>query len=508
MYINVLEYLENVNDGNRCALSDEVESISYAQLREMAQRVGTFIAQKQVGTGKPIAVLIDRNVWSVILFMGIVYSGNFYVPIEPTMPSKRIEVIMNTLQPVMVLSAVGEKTIENRMVVTMEEALASSIDNELLSVIRKNSIDTDPLYAIYTSGSTGTPKGVLVSHRSIIDLVEQFAATFPFPDKPVFGNQAPFDFDVSAKDIYCSLKVGGTVQIIPKKLFSVPAQLIPYLNEHYVNVIIWAVSAMRIVSDYKIFDVHVPEFLSLIMFSGEVMPVKALNDWIDHLPKAEFVNLYGPTEITCNCTYYQVKKKFSNSEVLPIGKAFRNTKVFLLNEQNERISENDKGMIGEICVTGTCLALGYYNNGEKTNEAFVQNPLNGFYPECVYRTGDLGYYGEEGELFFASRKDYQIKHMGHRIELGEIEVAVNALEFIDVGCCLFDEKREKIILCYQSKEACDKAIVRELSKVLPKFMWPQQFRHFEQLPMNKNSKLDRVLLKKICCEEGAERWKN
>ena len=190
--------------------------------------------------------------------------------------------------------------------------------------------------------------------------------------------------------------------------------------------------------------------------------------------------------------------------MLPIGKAFRNTSVFLLDEDGKLVEKLRTGVIGEICVRGTCLALGYYHNEEKTKEAFVQNPLNKDYPERIYRTGDLGYYDEEGNLFFASRMDFQIKHMGHRIELGEIEVAVNALDFIDVGCCIFDDKREKIVLCYQSKEACDKQIVRELARVLPKFMWPQKFKHFEQLPMNKNSKLDRVLLKEICCKEGAE----
>lgn len=504
MYTNVLEFLEEQKNRNDCALADENDSISYEKYQELARRAGSYIAGKGIGTGKPVAVLIDRNIWSIVLFMGIVYSGNFYVPIDPAMPDKRIELIFDTLKPVMILSAAEGKTIEGREVIAKEEVLSAGIDTEKLAAIRENALDTDPLYAIFTSGSTGTPKGVLVSHRSVIDLAEQFVRTFPFPEQPVFGNQAPLDFDVSVKDIYCALRLGGTVQVIPKKLFSMPAMLIPYLNEHHVNVIIWAVSAMRIVSDYKIFAIHVPEYLKLVMFSGEVMPIKALNDWMEHLPQAEFVNLYGPTEITCNCTYYPVKKQFSNDEVLPIGKAFRNTKVFLLNDRNEEIKTPGREMIGEICVKGTCLALGYYNNEEKTKEAFTQNPLNQEYPERIYRTGDLGYYDEDGNLFFASRKDYQIKHMGHRIELGEIEVAVNALDFVDVGCCIFDEKREKIILCYQSKEACDKLIVKELAKVLPKFMWPQKFRHFEKLPMNKNSKLDRVLLKKMCCEEGAE----
>lgn len=238
------------------------------------------------------------------------------------------------------------------------------------------------------------------------------------------------------------------------------------------------------------------------------MPVKTLNDWMDHLPQTRFVNLYGPTEITCNCTYYQIEKRFLNDETIPIGKSFRNTQVFLLDENEKEIvfdaNRNTKEKcLGEICVKGSCLALGYYNNEKKTNEVFVQNPLNKMYSEKIYRTGDLGYYGEEGNLYFASRRDYQIKHMGHRIELGEIEVAVNALEFVDVGCCIFDEKREKIILCYQARECCDKLIIKELAQVLPKFMWPQKFVYYEKLPMNKNGKIDRVQLKEECCR-GAQ----
>lgn len=503
MIINILEYLENnLSDlrADKCALSDERDTVSYIQLVEMAKRIGTYIAEQGQWRNKPIAVLIDRNVWSIVLFMGIVYSGNFYVPIDPTMPEKRIDLILNTLDPVMILSAVEGKELTGRCVIEKSECLNTEINEAILGDIRSRALDTDPLYAIFTSGSTGMPKGVLVSHRSVIDLAEQFTETFPFPEEPVFGNQAPLDFDVSVKDIYCALKLGGTVQIIPKKLFSVPAQLIPYLNERRISVIIWAVSAMRIVSNYKILDIHIPEYLSLVMFSGEVMPVKALNDWMDHLPDVKFVNLYGPTEITCNCTYYPVNRRFSNEEVLPIGKAFKNTQVFLLDEEGKEISGKTPDIIGEICVKGTCLALGYFNNEEKTKEAFVQNPLNAMYPERIYKTGDLGFYGADENIYFASRKDYQIKHMGHRIELGEIEVAVNALEFVDVGCCIFDEEREKIVLCYQAKEACDKQIIKELAKALPKFMWPQKFAFYEQIPMNKNSKIDRVYLKEQVCQ--------
>lgn len=494
MKINILEYLEEQGK-DKLALGDEREEITYGELQELSKKVGTYILNRGKYRNQPVAVLIDRNIWSIVLFMGVVYSGNFYVPIDPTMPKARIDKILDTLNPVMILSSLKGKEIEGREVVEAEECMAADIEEEKLIEIRRKAADTDPLYAIFTSGSTGVPKGVLVSHRSVIDLMEQFSETFQFPENPVFGNQAPLDFDVSVKDIYMAFKSGGQVRMIPKRLFSMPAGLIPYLNENKINVLIWAVSAMRIVSNYNILQEQLPKHLSLVMFSGEVMPVKVLNDWMDHLPDTTFVNLYGPTEITCNCTYYCVDRRFLKDEVLPIGNAFRNTTVFLLNESNREITAHEPEVMGEICVKGTCLAHGYYNNEEKTREAFVQNPLQNMYPERIYRTGDLGYYNKNGELYFASRKDYQIKHMGHRIELGEIEVAVNAIDFVETGCCIFDEKAEKIYLCYQAKEVCDKAIIKELAKSLPKFMWPQKLIHFDQIPMNKNGKIDRVFLK-------------
>ena len=503
MNINVLEYLEKSADlySGKSALVDDAGRVTYGELRAQAQAMGSHLAKVSGGrTGQPIAVSIDRNVGSLVAFLGVVYSGNFYVPLDLQMPAKRIELMLRTLQAetVVVRRQDGDRfrdmNIFNGRIVCFEEAVATPVDAAGLGRIRDRMVDTDPLYAVFTSGSTGVPKGVVVCHRSVIDLVEQFTDTFGFTADSVFGNQAPFDFDVSVKDIYLALKNGATLRIIPKMMFAVPVKLVEHLIQTGINTIIWATSALRIIANLKALDKTPPVQLTRIMFSGEVMPNKVLNYWRRRLPGAMYVNLYGPTEITCNCTYYKVERSFEDQEVLPIGVPFRNTDILLLNAENQRAGPDE---IGEICVRGTSLALGYYNNRDKTAEAFCQNPLNLAYPELIYRTGDLGKYNAAGELLFLSRKDFQIKHMGHRIELGEIEVALNALPFLDAAACLYDEANEKIVLFYQAAQACDKEIVLALRESLPKYMTPNRMVHYVQLPMNKNGKIDRVKLKEI-----------
>lgn len=500
MVRNVLEYLEAsaARFPEKTALKDEHEQLTYSEYVGQAKTIATWV-DANVTKGernRPVAVIIDRNIRSIVAFIGIVYSGNFYVPIDNTMPAERVNLIYDTLQPVAVLDARTNTSKPIEGATPIEEILAGGrIDEERLVAIRSGAVDTDPLYGIFTSGSTGVPKGVVVCHRSVVDLVEAFADAFGFDETMVHGNQAPFDFDVSVKDIYNAMRNGATVVVVPKKLFMLPKLLLEFLNEHQIDTMIWAVSALRIVSDFKALDaVETMPDIRFIMFSGEVMPVKALNYWIDNVPDALYVNLYGPTEITCNCTYFVINGKQDEWKALPIGKPFRNTRVLLLDEKREKLVTKP-GEVGELCVAGTSLALGYWNNPEKTKEAFFQDPSITQYPSTIYGTGDMAFYDENRDLVFASRRDFQIKHMGHRIELGEIEVALNAIPFIETSCCLYDEARGKIVCFYQSQSEDTRAIVKILGEKLPKYMWPNIFKRYDKLPMNKNSKIDRVKLK-------------
>lgn len=496
--INVLSYLENSaqNYPDKIAFADSSSEISFSLLKSRAQAMASGIS-KYVQPRQPVVFLAEKSTLTMTGFMGAVYAGCFYVLIDPRHPVHRIQTILSTLDTSLLIADKTRMKLAQSLgfegnILSLEQLSETPTDLEKLEKIRKDMLDIDPLYAIFTSGSTGVPKGVVVSHRSTIDFIDVFTKTFDITENDVIGNQAPFDFDVSVKDIYSGLKTGARVEIIPRGYFSFPTKLMDFLCDRNVTTLIWAVSALCFVTTMNGLEYRLPEKLKKIMFSGEVMPIKHLNKWRSFLPNAQYVNLYGPTEITCNCTYYIVDRQFDENQVLPLGVPFENERVFLLDENNCEVKQPE--ILGELCVSGTALSMGYYKNWEKTNEVFVQNPLNDRYIEPIYRTGDLAKYDKDGLMYYVTRKDFQIKHMGHRIELSEIEVAMNALDGVNRACCIYWQEKQKILAFYDGN-AQQQDIITQLKSVLPSFMIPNVFQCMENLPMTKNGKIDRGLLK-------------
>lgn len=494
---NILQYLESTENrnSNKLAIIEEENKITYFELLKKSKSVGSALC-KYVKPKMPVAVFMEKGINAIYSFFGTVYSGCFYILLNPELPQARLQKILEVANIKIVVTdekncEIANNLSENLTVLKIEDIQNDNIDESKLEEIRKKSLDIDPLYANFTSGSTGEPKGVLVSHKSVIDFINVFTNQFDINESDIIANQAPFDFDVSVKDIYSSIKTGATLLIVPKKLFSAPAKLLDYICDNNATTLIWAVSALCLITTFHGLDYKVPESVNKVLFSGEVMPIKHIKQWIEHLPDAKFVNLYGPTEITCNCTYHVVDKELNYEKQIPIGKPFDNEDVFLLDDTNKIITEKEK--TGEICVRGTTLALGYYNNKEQTNKSFVQNPLNSSYLDVIYRTGDLGYIGENDEFYFSGRKDFQIKHMGHRIELEEIELEINKLEKIKRVCCVYDNEKNKLYAFYIGE--IDKKELREsLSKKLPIFMIPNVLKQIDIFPLNKNGKIDRKQL--------------
>ena len=502
---NILEYLERSAQlyPEKPALVDERQSITFAQALEDSRRVGSSLALS-LTKGQPVAVYMEKSVENLCAFWGIVYAGGFYVSFNTQLPTSRLQQMQSVLQAPFVITdeehrAALEEVFPPHRILLYQDLVKSAVDRALLAQIRQRHVDTAPLYANFTSGSTGVPKAVVVGHRSTLDFIDHFCPIFSITQKDVIANQAPFDFDVSVKDIYSALATGATLVLVPRPLFSQPQQLLDFLCEHRATTLIWAVSALCLITTVHGLDYRTPETVNKVLFSGEVMPAKHLKIWMEHLPRAQFVNLYGPTEITCNCTYHIIDRERSYPDGIPMGQAFPNEDVFLLDGDDQLVTSPN--VVGEVCVRGSALALGYYRNPEQTAAAFPNNPLNPCYPERIYRTGDLARYSTLGELHFCGRKDFQIKHMGHRIELEEIERAVSNLPGVHRCCCVFHSEKHRLYAFYQG-DLTSKELRLQLLPTLPPYMIPNVFRQVDQFPLNKNGKIDRTLLMKGAGSRG------
>ncbi len=482
---------------DKVAFVDETAEITFAQLVARARAVGSALAA-HVSPRQTVGFYMDKSVATVAGFFGAVYAGCAYSQLNLRHPAARIRAILETLSsPVVVTDRAHESALREMdapgEILILEELMECPADENALSAVRAQMLDIDPLYVNFTSGSTGTPKGVMIAHRSVRDFIPCFTEIFAITERDVIANQAPFDFDVSVKDIYSGVFTGATVAIVPTAYFTQPTKLMDFLCDKRATVLIWAVSALCFITTMNALEYRTPETLRCIMFSGEVMPIKHLHKLQKHLPEAMYVNLYGPTEITCNCTYYIVDRAYEVGENLPIGVPFPNERILLLDEQDKPVAP---GGVGELCVSGTCVALGYFGDGERTKAAFVQSPLNPLWPETIYRTGDLVRLTEDGQLVYVSRKDFQIKHMGHRIELGEIENALSAVAGVERALCMYLHDKGKI-LAFTTGEADKAAITQSLSVTLPSYMIPNIFVPVDEMPLTKNGKIDRSALMEL-----------
>lgn len=500
MKASVIEQLEIIEKlyPNKIAYSDNNQEYTYSRLVEEAKSVATGLF-RVVKRQQAVVVYMKKGANNIVAFMGAVYAGCYYIPIDSQMPIDRINLIIKTLNPkAIIYDDETEKSLEfvdaQAEKIKFDELIwnEKKINNEEILRVKSRAKNTDLLYVLFTSGSTGTPKGVTISHAAVIDFVEWICGKYNLNESTTLCNQAPFYFDASVPDIYIPMFTGATVYIPPKSFYTFPKKILQYIEEKKINTLIWVPSALCNVVNCQAFKVFVPTTVRLVIFCGEVMPCKHLNEWRRYIPSALYVNMYGPTEATYACMYYDITREFRDDDVLPLGKACENSEIILLTEDNQMAGEGEQG---EICVLGQCLSLGYYNDFEKTSKVFIQNPLNDKYIEYMYRTGDLAFVNSSGEICFAGRKDYQIKKLGHRIELGEIENVILSMPNIGNACCVFSEESQHIVAVIAG-EFDEIELKREIANKIPQYMIPDEIVKVKQLPMNINGKIDRVEIKK------------
>lgn len=493
---NIIELLENAAEkfGAKTAFSDKDGEITFSKLCHSAKSLGASIAKNaETGRTKPVIVYMEKSIKSIVSFMGILYAASPYVPIDYNIPLLRFEKTVENLMPAAIITdAAGAEKIRDIKTETKILIFDELINTAENSENYANSVcDLDIAYIMYTSGSTGTPKGVAVSHRGVIDYINWIADTFPIDENSIIGMQSAFHFDNSIFDMFVPMLTGAKTVIIPEILFMYPEKLADFIRESEISVILWVPTVMINMAVSGALDF---EKMKLIMFAGEVMPVKHLNQWQKAMPSCMYVNMYGPTEATDIATYYIVDREYKNHETLPIGKACANMRTIILNEKNEKCKTLEQG---ELCILGSGVALGYWNAPKLTQKAFTQNPLNSKYDEIIYRTGDLAYENEDGNIIFLGRRDSQIKLRGNRIELGDIESAAAAADGIKSACAVFDEAKGEIVLYLETAEEIKERKFRLfLKELIPSYMVPSKIITMESFPHTASGKIDRVSLKK------------
>ena len=505
MKINLIELFEETvkRYPQKVAVIDKDREITFSALHQQSLRLASRLISMGIAQNKPVGVFLDKSIESVYANLGILYAGDFYMNLDIKTPAERIRNIIQLVEPAAIISTTRQiKPIEGIIPLTTQVILLDEADEtadvDATAILRRLStiIDTDPSCIINTSGSTGTPKGVVLNHKSFFDFIEWAIDTFHFGDDLVMGSLSPIVFDIYSFELCMLMAKASTLVVLPAHLAAFPAKILEVLEQHKVNFLFWVPTIMVNIANMDLLSAFKLESLKTVWFAGEVFPTKQYNYWHHHLPQTTFANLYGPIEITLDCTYYIINKEIPDEEPLPIGYPCRNTDILVLDDEDRLVKEAN--VEGELCVRGTSLAMGYYNNPEKTAAAFVQNPLNKAYPEVIYRTGDIVCYNEEGLIMFKGRKDNIVKHQGYRTDLGEIEhVIINTLKLVKNGCIVYNQAEKQITLFYEAEEEVPVTEFRlSIGKVLPKYMIPTAYHRLEQLQRNANGKIDRLFYKK------------
>lgn len=503
----------------RPALRLDVENdVRYDALNAHANRAARLFLDLGVRSGNVVAIGGDKHLDSYVAILAALKVGAAYCALDPENPPERLRKILSRCLPRLVVAG---DALRRKLDGLLDPSACVVVDGDPGALLRRSvGLPDDelpeseavtgsaPAYIMFTSGSTGFPKGAVISHTSVLNFIDWARECYGFAPSDVLTNLNPLHFDNSVFDFYFSLFHGACLAVFPRDVFAQGDRLLRRVDE--LGCTSWySVPSLLIYLD-NMRLLHEARFRTLrqIVFAGEGFPKARLKTLFERFgSRITIHNGYGPTETTCLCSDYVISERdFQDlAGFPPLGRLMPNVTGLILDEEGKPSAE---GQVGELCLLGPQVGLGYYNDPERTAASFVRNPLNSAYDEIMYRSGDLVRKGPDGLLYFMGRRDYQIKHMGYRIELEEIETSLARLPYVRRAAALYGARKGinhivAVLSCDGSVQGAD--VRRDLRQVLPAYMIPTVVEFLTELPSNENGKVDRPRLAQMFLDEAGGR---
>lgn len=479
-------------------------SLSFQDLTQLSETQAGMLRSLGVGRADVVAIFHDKEPEAYALMLACLRIGAICVNLDDSNPVERIGRILDTCRPSKIF---GGKMVRAHAedacrafgvdVIRMESAIEGFIPEPFDPC---GVIGTDAAYVMFTSGSTGNPKGVAISHAQVLNFINWAGTEFSIGPGDTLTNANPMYFDNSVFDFYASLFNGAALAPLPPSVVQNPSLLVEAVAATGCSIWFSVPTLLIYLTTTRVLKKESWPAMRAIIFGGEGYPVPELRKLYALFgSRTRLINVYGPTECTCICSAYEVTEDDIKGDagLPPIGYLAPNFRGLLLDDNDDVVPN---GEIGELCLLGPNVGLGYYRDADRTEESFTVNKLCATHIERLYRTGDLMRIApEDGLLRFVGRKDQQFKHMGYRIEAGEIEMALNRLDGIERSVVVYKRRRQgfgEIVGFVATREMLwtEDALKESLQKHLPNYMIPTRFEIRESLPLNANGKIDRKKL--------------
>lgn len=498
---------------------NEHEAYTYVDLNRRANRVARLLLQHGLTSGDIVCISGLKSMDTFSLMLACLKIGIVYSIFDPDSPLERLRKIFSTCRPRLIaanfelLQKIGD---------SLAELLITSINTDNLGICAGDFEDTNlslskditgatPSYIMFTSGSTGVPKGAVMTHSNVLNLIEWSRETYSITHEDILTNVNPLYFDNSVFDFYCAVFNGACLVPFSKHETRNPKLLVEKIEAARCTLWFSVPSLLIFLQTMKAIDGKYLRSIKRFIFGGEGYPKPKLKVLFDiYSGTSEFFNVSGPTECTCICSSYKITANdFHDLQGFPpLGSIAANFSYLILDDENKMVPD---GELGELCLLGPNVGLGYYNDLDRTASSFVQNPYNQTFREIMYKTGDLVRLDPaDGKLYIHGRKDNQIKHMGYRIELEEIENALHRIEYVSEAIAIHsnNDGLSRIIAVLAIRQHASNDQVRQsLRKLIPDYMIPSAFYYEDTLPKNPSGKVDRKYLKEKYLVLDKERQK-